>query len=427
MVFPTSEFFDVMVNGKEEKRPRARIRQFPETSNLNFYNIFIQNYKGDPPLKIKKLAKMVYDLYPKVCEILFVNRNKLKIITEDLNTANLLLKDKQFIDAYRVSVNFDDVETKGVVGIPFEDDDGSSISEETIFNNCQIKHKPEFGFIPNIEEIKIVEVKRFIKFSKEKQQTPLNRVMLTFTGKALPSHVLIDNIMFPVMSYKEPVLQCFKCFRYKHSTKACNKTQAVCRRCAKHHSVSAGNAPADCNDEPRCVNCRGNHASNDRSCPVFRTLKAKNDEKAAIYQPKAGMFLPVEHFPPLGSRKPKNSTKTVQVNKTETVKTITLSNKDSPPEDSASMKSKTDAENGKINSIETKLPVPTGTTTKIIQFKEPSSLEQNQVFVSQEETPFSSLDTDANASAPKRIRPGSGSEESDDSFTLPYKKNSYGI
>lgn len=305
MVFPESQPFEVMVKGKMEKRFRPRTRKFPEFVNLNFYNLFIQNFKGDPPLPIKKIAKTVYSLYPKVMEIQFVNRNKLKIVTEDLETANHLLMDKRFTDEYRVTVNYDDVETKGVVGIPYDDDDGSAITEQMIFENCKVKHKPEFGYIAHVDEIQILETKRFNKFTKEKTQTPLNRVLLTFSGKTLPSHVILDNILFPVMSYKEPILQCFKCFRYKHSTRSCNKAQAICRRCAKHHTGPDGNASFElCNDEAKCVNCRGNHPSNDKNCPVFRMHKAKSDEKAALSQPKLGMNFALDNFPPLGTRKP---------------------------------------------------------------------------------------------------------------------------
>lgn len=307
MVFPASLTKDVVINGKTEKRYRPRSRQFTKFSNLNFYNIFIQNYKGDLPLKIKKIAKLAYENYPKIIEILYLNRNKLKIVTSDITTANALLMDEKFTKEYRVTVPFDDVEIKGVVGIPHEDDDGSTITEESIYNKCTIKHKPEFGIIECVEDIKIVEVKRFTKFNKDKTPNPLNRVLLTFSGKTLPSHVNLDNILFPVTSYREPVLQCFKCYRYKHSTRACNKNQAICRRCAKHHSISTDES-TQCSLSPSCVNCKGSHASNDRSCPVFLKHKAKNEEKAAMSQPKkTPNFFNLVDFPPLGSLRPKKN------------------------------------------------------------------------------------------------------------------------
>lgn len=445
MVFPTSLQFEVDVKGKKEKRSRGRIRQFPSNSTLNYYNLSIQNYKGDPPLQIKKIAKDVYSLYPKVDEIHYINKNKLKIVTNDLLTANSLLKDEHFAN-YRIMVPFDDVEIRGVVGIPCEDDDGSILTEEKVYKECSIKHKPEFGLIEGLDEMKIVEVKRFVKYSKNKEQTILNRVLLTFTGKSLPSHIIMDNILFPVMSYREPVLQCFKCYRFNHSTRACNKPEALCRRCGQHHSIPDGsNFPTDCTNEAKCVNCKGNHPSNDKSCPVFQRHKFKNDEKAAREQPKKRPIFSLEQFPILGSRRPskKNSRLTESNNpKVDSNPIFQRQREDFPKEKETSVSnfdtpstskviavlpstlSTTNLPNSSaVATIETNVNLFPDNTDNLNSF---SSSDLSGFYPANQDEFYSSMDTSEIAINNKRNR-AINLEDSDSSdLQIPLKKNSNG-
>lgn len=440
MVFPTSESFEVTtVNGKTEKRSRPRARQFPEHSMLNYYNIFVQNYRGDPPLKIKKIAKNAYDWYPNISEIHYINKDKLKIVTSDLTTANGFLNDKRFGD-YRVTVPFDDVEIKGVVGIPTDDDDGSIITEKNIFENCKIKHKPEFGLIEHVDDIEILEVKRFMKFSKEREQpaTALNRVLLTFSGKILPSHILMDNILFPVMSYRQPVLQCFKCYRYKHSTRACNKTQTICRRCAKHHSFSGeNNAPVECVDVAKCVNCKGNHPSNDRSCAVFLRHKAKSDEKAAREQPKKRPIFSLEDFPPLGARAPKTTKKNSKPNElaafqgpsnsqisTTTLKPICPKQIENPQSATIEATASPSISTATIEEITSQVSSDNSDNQNSFTSTEFSGFGS---FDEKDESPLSSMETNQNATSfNKRNRPINSGDSEDSDLPSPIKKNNYG-
>ncbi|XP_023238589.1 uncharacterized protein LOC111637342 [Centruroides sculpturatus] len=73
-----------------------------------------------------------------------------------------------------------------------------------------------------------------------------------------------------------PILQCFRCLRYGHSTKNCSKTTPTCSHCSGEHSYR------ECKNlesSPICCNCKHskdgcfNHNARDGTCPLFRKIK----------------------------------------------------------------------------------------------------------------------------------------------------------
>lgn len=186
-----------------------------------------------------------------VDEIQFINKSKLKLITPSLETANKILESKEFNTLYKLNVPYDLCEVRGVVEIPHE------YAESEIFQYLNIKHKIEYGHINHINDIKVVEVRRLSRRNNNNPPTrvDIDKVVVTFNGTILPSHVELDGLVYPVKSYVEPVLQCYKCFRFRHSTKVCQKTQTLCRRCAKTHPTSDQELPHGCDLPEYCVNC----------------------------------------------------------------------------------------------------------------------------------------------------------------------------
>lgn len=251
--------------------------------------------RDGPPIKFKGLAKKVLNKYPLVEEILFVNNNKLKVITKSLTTANNLIQDEEFCSFFKINVPFDLCEVRGVASIPVD------YSEKEVYKYTNVKHKPEFCFIDHFNRMSIIEVKRNTRAvsnnDNTKSRVPVNSVVITFPGTILPSHVELDGL---IKSFVEPVLQCYKCFRFKHTTKACKKTRMLCRRCSKAHD----NLNTACSSPEVCINCKGPHSSLNKNCPHYVKIKKANDEKARQNQPKKAFSSPfsLEAFPALGSR-----------------------------------------------------------------------------------------------------------------------------
>jgi hypothetical protein len=82
---------------------------------------------------------------------------------------------------------------------------------------------------------------------------------------------------------------CIRCWKWGHPTKACRAPQIKCSHCSgphrsEHHRSLSGcckggpdgkNPPATkegepCPHKPRCVNCRKDHAADDRRCNFWR-------------------------------------------------------------------------------------------------------------------------------------------------------------
>lgn len=306
MVFPLSTATKLVVEGKEIYRYVPRQRFYPEFSKLDNYVVYFQSNRDGPKIKIRNLAKNIYEKFPLVSEIQFVNNGKFKIKTNSLSTANEIISNKEFQSLYKINVPFDLCEVKGVAPIPCE------YSEEELFNFVGIKHKPEFGVIDYIDDMSVLEVRRLTKRSPSssdpKNRIDIDKVVLTFSGSVLPSHVKIDGIVYPISSYTEPVLQCYKCFRFKHTTKACNTTKLLCRKCSKSHSSNDDKIHSNCNSSEFCTNCKGPHPPLSRNCPLFTKLKKANEEKSKKQQPKKtgfSSFFSHEAFPPLGTNKQK--------------------------------------------------------------------------------------------------------------------------
>ncbi|XP_067132758.1 uncharacterized protein [Centruroides vittatus] len=73
-----------------------------------------------------------------------------------------------------------------------------------------------------------------------------------------------------------PVLQCYRCCRYGHSTKQCLENDNICSHCAEHHAFK------DCpniNKVPICINCQHSHIENhnhnarDSKCKIYQRIK----------------------------------------------------------------------------------------------------------------------------------------------------------
>lgn len=365
MVFPENVEVKIDKEGKELTLVKPRQRFFPEFSENSCFHIYIQPFKEGPAIKIKNIGKKVYDKYPDIDEIQFINSNKLKIVSNSLQTANKILADKDLSSMYKLNIPFDQCEVKGVVPLTVD------YNEKEIFENLIIKHKPEYGVINHLSKIQVLEVKRLtrmITINNERSRIPCDSVCVTFSGTVLPSHVSMDGIIYPIKSFREPVLQCFKCLRYRHTTKSCKKTNALCRRCSKKHdNLNESN----CALQEFCLNCKGNHSPTNKKCPVFQKLKKLNDDKANKIQPKLNNFtgfFSFEAFPPLGTRKGTKKKSSSTLNQSSTYGPLSLT--DPPPVKKMSRTENTEKEEENIPQI---------------------SVNYNKTFQNSEDQEFSSL------------------------------------
>lgn len=72
-----------------------------------------------------------------------------------------------------------------------------------------------------------------------------------------------------VEMYIPTPLRCINCQRLGHTKYWCRRTEETCARCGE-----SGHRDRDCNNNPCCVNCKGEHSASSRDCERYK-LKAE--------------------------------------------------------------------------------------------------------------------------------------------------------
>ncbi|XP_067132779.1 uncharacterized protein [Centruroides vittatus] len=103
------------------------------------------------------------------------------------------------------------------------------------------------------------------------QVTPLLRKQLLMAGK-----VNLEWSRCRIADFC-PVLQCFRCCRFGHSTKNCSQPTATCSHCSGEHTFRECTQK---NEKPTCTNCKleksgdTNHNARDGSCTIYQKIKS---------------------------------------------------------------------------------------------------------------------------------------------------------
>jgi len=147
--------------------------------------------------------------------------------------------------------------------------------------------------------LKVIDAFRIMKYTKEGSRKT-NWVKITFLGDKLPKEIQLNYVLLPVNEYIPPVQQCYKCYKFGHSSKKC-LNKKLCRTCLKEYHGDI------CNDEPTCLHCKGDHTSIDRTCPEY-TRQTKIKER--MHSMKENFITASNLFPKnyLNSRESRNKT-----------------------------------------------------------------------------------------------------------------------
>ena len=114
----------------------------------------------------------------------------------------------------------------------------------------------------------VENVSRFI-LKKDGKEIKTNTYFITFSMSTPPEKLRIGYYYFvEVKRYIPNPLRCFQCQEFGHSRKYCKK-QLKCWKCG-----CEGHDGSDCHSETLCcVNCKGEHFSSSKSCPVWTLEK----------------------------------------------------------------------------------------------------------------------------------------------------------
>lgn len=137
-------------------------------------------------------------------------------------------------------------------------------------------------------ESEIISVKRLMRRNTESGWLQSETVRICFKGNSLPPSIKLFNLKVAVEPYIFPVTQCSRCWRYGHTIKLCPSNKIICPKCGKDHPNCEATTF-------KCVNCKGNHMSLVKSCPVYlkeKKIRELMAEFNCTYKRAITMYVP---------------------------------------------------------------------------------------------------------------------------------------
>ena len=134
--------------------------------------------------------------------------------------------------------------------------------------------------------------------------------VITIKGQDIPEKINIGYLKKETRPYIPNPQRCFQCQKFWHTKNSC-KGKAVCAGCGEEgHNVD------DCQNDPKCVNCEGDHRAISKDCPIWKqekdivTLKYKENISFAdarkrvqpISDPSKNSYATVTQTPPQSAR-----------------------------------------------------------------------------------------------------------------------------
>ncbi|XP_045784866.1 uncharacterized protein LOC123880666 [Maniola jurtina] len=187
-------------------------RAYGDTSTNSEFPVYVESTEdiklgNKNPLVVSKYFKQVKG----VSESRRINATKIMLVFKQATAANDFLKHECLsVHKLRAFIPASSVERVGVVRfIPKES------SNQELFNKLS-------------SESEVIGVKRFLKKVGE-ELIPLSTISVIFSGTSLPQYIYLDKWRYKVFTYVPPLMQCFKCMKFKHYGKIC-KNQQICSR-----------------------------------------------------------------------------------------------------------------------------------------------------------------------------------------------------
>ena len=140
---------------------------------------------------------------------------------------------------------------KGVITCNFIED----LDDDTILANLKETHQ------------KVQHIYRIISMRNGKK-TPTHTFVVTFNQEKIPEKMYIGSHRVDVRQFIPNPRRCSHCQKFRHTKKFCKETDPICGKCGE-----TGHVYENCVGTHCCVNCRGDHASSSRSCPVWKKEK----------------------------------------------------------------------------------------------------------------------------------------------------------
>ena len=158
---------------------------------------------------------------------------------------------------------------------------GLNQSEDILFDrDHDLDGIPEEEIKSELESQWVVSVKRI---TKKRNDLIEATYLLTFGMPTLPTNIKMVLYQIKIYSFVPNLLRCFKCQQFCHGQISCIGWE-TCFRCEQGHEGKS------CQKDPMCKNCKGDHMSSSKQCPIWikekGILKVKTKRKITYQEAK---------------------------------------------------------------------------------------------------------------------------------------------
>lgn len=226
---------------------------------IDTYRVIIQKKRIEnqrPSISQLKIGDILYrkmKIGENIVETKKIGRNRIIAICRNCETANLLVESEELKTDHEVFVPFSFISRAAVV---------RNIDVE--YSEEELKDELESG------QYKILSVNRMrrrmfkdgiITFGMSES------VKIFFEGCEFPRAVYLWGVRLECEPFMPPLIQCYRCLRYNHTTRQC-KGAKVCKVCGSKDEQHECNSPVE-----SCINCRGLHKADSMDCPEKKRQK----------------------------------------------------------------------------------------------------------------------------------------------------------
>ena len=317
-------------NGKKEDQnpfvtPKS-VPDFFDPGNKGPYGVWVKKAKFDSDgLSAYKVGSILFEKYD-VVDIKRKGRYRVEVLFKHREEANRFLADGTMRKDHDLVAFFPGHRKmrRGIVkGIPVD------FTEDDIVR----------GYEGNFEIEAVKRMKKKVKNAEtnEKEWVDCQTVLITFAGQDLPSEIVIYKVKSKVEPYVPRPMQCFKCFRYGHTSKTC-RGKDMCIMCGKEKHQDKCSVKS-----PNCYHCSGQHKSTDFNCPIYKKYEQINTimsfENLSFIEAKEKIFpkttnrpfLTKENFPGVNQRNPAANYKEIMKKSDEKNQVSSTPNRKSSP------------------------------------------------------------------------------------------------
>ena len=221
----------LLVKGTDNERPLSKLSPFS-------VNKAIVAVLGSDPFNIKKLRNgdILIEVDRETQSSKLLKMTKLSLIMDNVIPISVS-------PHYSLNTN------KGVIRCP------------------DIKDCTDDEILEGLKDEGVIKLDRITVF-RDGSRKQTGTFILMFQSQTLPKYIRVGYYRVAVSQFIPNLVRCYNCQKFGHTKFNCRKNE-VCNKCGQEDHIDS----QECKNEAKCVNCQGNHTSNDKACLKWKEEK----------------------------------------------------------------------------------------------------------------------------------------------------------